>query len=653
MRTLLLLFALACLAPALAAPEPPVPAALPTTAEIAAKLAALGVRDDIVPYEARLEVVKIAALGVRDDIVPYEARPEVWLARHIEVALPAVIAGLDNAEPRIREGCLQLLAKAPPADTIRAALLRVAESAEHPLAGPALVALCRYVADARVKEVLSKGVADAQRLPDPEDRAKLAETVGDRAAAVALLLPVLAQQKYPYQKRPIIEWLARLNHASALSALGQLAKSNVWETSVAACLALDQIETSSFRLTPDQKEFLQESGRMGKESGEAMQARWAKLAELKRAEIRPFVLHMLASDRPEPALTILVVWQDRAALPEIQRAFAAQKERTYKRADFAVALLSLLPDDAGAAAVAAQFKPGDDSERMLNWVWQSEVPPARKLAFFRELRNGAWRDLPGVLASQLRLPEAELGSVLVPLLRAETDVTAVALLTERLAETDRQHQYGAEIATAFGKVLAAQQPAWQQPAQVIQLLHAFALSADPAVAPAVCPLLTDQNAPLAVRLAATQVLATCGVDRAAALQTLYAALGAADPASVQQAAEAVATLPWRDDAERAVRETVALAYLGKPGESNALRILATCAGAESARQVAPLLDGNDAGRALLAAWVLAQDSDGTVRTTGLRRLAIYAMFNHQEYQAGSGIDFQIAPEIRLFRQLLR
>jgi len=76
---------------------------------------------------------------------------------------------------------------------------------------------------------------------------------------------------------------------------------------------------------------------------------------------------------------------------------------------------------------------------------------------------------------------------------------------------------------------------------------------------------------------------------------------------------------------------------------NALRVLTTCAGPQTVAQLEPRLDGTNVPAARYAAWVLAQTSDVSAAHKALRRLALHALFCHQMYQQGSGIDFEVAP----------
>jgi hypothetical protein len=138
------------------------------------------------------------------------------------------------------------------------------------------------------------------------------------------------------------------------------------------------------------------------------------------------------------------------------------------------------------------------------------------------------------------------------------------------------------------------------------------------------------------------VVGSCGGgDRARALSILHAALGSADASTREHATAALLDVSCRDEQERNAREQVVLGHLDQPSEDSVLRALITCCSTQGVSRLTPLLDGESVPRALHAAWILAQGPDATVRTNALRRLAVYAMFNHQCYQAGEGIDFRI------------
>ncbi len=74
-------------------------------------------------------------------------------------------------------------------------------------------------------------------------------------------------------------------------------------------------------------------------------------------------------------------------------------------------------------------------------------------------------------------------------------------------------------------------------------------------------------------------------------------------------------------------------------------MLVTCGGAKTVQALEPILDDPDVGRAVYAGWVLAQLPDVAAAEKGLRRVAIFALFRHQVYQSGAGIDFPIAPDL--------
>jgi hypothetical protein len=161
------------------------------------------------------------------------------------------------------------------------------------------------------------------------------------------------------------------------------------------------------------------------------------------------------------------------------------------------------------------------------------------------------------------------------------------------------------------------------------------------VSPQIAELMKSKN--VFIRQAAQRAGAKLGI--AGAMDDLYAQLGAESLSVRKSAAAVLLANPPVDEADRAAREEATLKCLGTPAEDYAMRVLVTCGKKKAARALVAILNDEDVRRGVYAGWVLAQLPEKDAAMRGLRRVAIYAMFQHQIYQQGAGIDFQIAPEL--------
>ena len=80
---------------------------------------------------------------------------------------------------------------------------------------------------------------------------------------------------------------------------------------------------SEGKLTEDQKTFLSKA-RAFKENYSNRINRFKELAKLNKDEIRPFVMQMLQSDKPDAALIVLQVWKDKESLPVIKKMISSE-----------------------------------------------------------------------------------------------------------------------------------------------------------------------------------------------------------------------------------------------------------------------------------------------------------------------------------------
>lgn len=581
---------------------------------------------------------KISALGLEDDVLPYDERPEIWLAQRMDAVMPRLIERLNDRDTRIATNCLALLRKSTATNTVLEALLPIARNAKHPI-NPQVILALSPCADPRVKPLLTKALHDTQRFPDPQVRAQLAAAAGEPEEAVRLIVTLLADRKSEWDTMKRIETLGKIGHAAAIAPLERLTGDSEWGVAVEACLALARIDLAGHGLTRDQEQFLRRSRQGLKASYEDHLAAWRELAALNRDEIRPYVLRMIASDNPAPGLVVLQTWKDREALPEIVR-LMNQEKSPYQQAAFAVAYLDIEGGDTSIRDTLGLVAGGRyPLEALLQRVSVSTLTPERKLRFFREVRATVASRTPWDLAGGLVLNGNDSPTILRQLIQDETNVTALARYVFR-ASHGEPRRFGSEIVLALSRALQ-QGPVTDTDAGAIQeILDACAAYRSKDVGLLAAPLL--QSSQPGVRTAAARVIGTCGGgDRSQAMSVLHDALASADRPLADQAVAALMDVPCQNEAERAAREQVVLGHLGQPSEDAVLRVLVTCCGTQGVARLTPLLDGDSVPRALHAAWILAQGPDAAARTNALRRLAIHAMFNRQIYQQGEGIDFPI------------
>ncbi len=596
---------------------------------------------------------KIEALGLRDDTLATRERPQIWLGQRREKLRPELIAGLDHKEARVAKGCLVVLENAKPDKDLADALIRIAGDPKHPISVPATLSLRRFAKDARAKALLEKALTDVERFADPQQRSKIAHALGRDAEAVGLLVPLLNRMKSDWDVIVLVGRLGEIGHASAVGPLETLTTDPRWRIAVAAYRALAKIDPAGHGLTKDQRAFLDEA-RGGKATHSTLQARWRELAGLKKTELRPLVLQMLASDHPRPALAILAEWKDTEALPEIKRLMVSNQG--WRRQRFIAAYLEIDDSDRSISDVlsmAAGSRRQQDAEVVVRAMAQSRMPTPRKLAALRRLREevGKWRPLlvPHGLMWLAR-DKQDIAPLLVPLMRKETDLMALAGYAQ-LAARDGKKRFGKEVRRAVAMAASTHKRSRTEALAAKTILDAcasYALSDSGRLA----DRLLDAPEPV-VRIAAAQVSARFGGDRKRALQVLYEALESSDASLRKQASACLSDIPCLDATERAAREKVLLSHLGRPSEDYALRGLATCGGSKTVEQLEPLLDADDIPRAVYAAWVLAQHPDGDVKERALRRLAVYAMFHHQAYQQGAGIDFKVARDLDFHQVTMR
>jgi len=615
---------------------------------------------------------KIQLLGLRDDTIRYsDEQPENWLKTRRLSILPELIAGLDNPEKRIAAGCLKIMVDVTDSEELYQVLVRIAADNSHPINQEAILALCGFPLDEKARIILQKALPDLQRFEDPRNRAKIALALGLKSQAVELIVGYIKSCGDVYDKQEAVKWLGEIGDPSAISLLEQIAESPEWQFAVEAYLAMAKIDPAKHELTEVQQAFLIDSRRQGKWTQEAQLEWWKELAKYDKNEVRPFVMQMLRTDFAKTALAVLQTWKDKEALPEIKRIIESnipvqkrmvpmmgdmsvknKRDTSLKRRDFPYFLIAYLDiEDTSQSIqdVASVLKasyvsrmPPLEFRFFVREIAESEMTRERKIEVLRGIRNAIG---PFNLARGTEYLEVndESASIILTLMQAEDDITALGGYT-RAAIHQKHSTFAPEITRSLDLLVSKNVLGKEEDFAAQSILEACVVYNIQNAGMQVNRIL-ESNLPLSVKLSAASVCTELEGNRNKGLSVLYHALKHENIAFRKQASEYLMEIPCRDEKERAEREDVLLSCFGQLCEDYSLRLLTTCAGPKSAEVLQKLLDEENVSRAVYAAWVLAQNPDEQVRQKGLRRVAIYAMFNHQMYQQGSGIDFQIAPDL--------
>lgn len=596
---------------------------------------------------------KIEALGLLDNTLPREQQPSVWLEQRLSTVEPNLIQGLDHREMRVASECLLILAKASQSPEFIAALLQIAANANHPLNAPATLALCRFSSDPRAKVLLEKALPDSSRFPKPEERSRIAEALGRKSEAVQLMVEQMESEKNEWERSKWMGRLGDIGDPSAVPALEKLTQVKEWDTAVPAFLALAKVDPKGHGLTKDQRTFLEEAGRGGKITREDQIKRERDLARLDNAQIRPYVLRMLRSDSPGPALTILAEWKDREALPEIKRLMSAETTVGWMRNGFITAWLTIDGADAALEEFVSLLgeQSGEKSTRKrpvwasreedLRAALQAPLSNEQKLSLLRRAKGLLDKEDPRIIPWVIGR-EDEQGVLLKALMKEESDITALAVYAEK-AGGDPEKRFGDELRHALDTLAAAGDIPHEKKQEAAMILEACSKQEVPGAGPTADRFLDNSDS--RIRFAAAHLSAVSGGDRPKSLSMLLGSLKDTDGAVRYQASLHLAAIPCLDARERAEREAAVLVLVGTPMEDYALRLLPGYEGDETSKRLTPLLDDECTSRAVYAAWVLAQHSDAGIREKALRRFAIYAWFQHQMHQQSSGIGFTIAPDL--------
>ena len=608
---------------------------------------------------------KIALLGLRDDSLPWQETSEYWLRTRREMIIPELIQGLDSDKKRVAEGCLQILEKIPNHPEILDALVRIARNEKHLINHETTLSLCQFPQDPRMPQILEQALA-GDRFPDPRERSRIAEAAGKKEEAANYLIPLLKRKQRDYDMVRDIRKLGEIGHTVAIESLKKITPSNDWGFAVEAYLALAKIDPQGHGLTKDQEEFITQSRRSFKANRETYVKHWKTLARLNKAEIRPYVLQMMKTDRPSAALTILQEWQDKEALEEIRQQILTQ--RSWRLSEFVTAYLRIEGTDKSIEEILSIFKKrktGSDSsysgvvspkyrslsefdiEGIIRSTYRSEMTQARKLRSLLRFREYFGDKYALKFPRNISQHKGNREILLKGLMRQETYLPALVEYAQ-IAARDKQKRYAKEVSQVLEVLSQRNNPQDEKiTGWILEILTAGTL---PNTGHIANKYLQATN--LSNQVGAAYLAATRGGDREKALQIIYGTLANekfANPTKqryLDKAAGYLKSIPCRDDNEKLEREELLLQQLDKATESFAMRILPTCSGTQTAEKLLPILDDKNVKRAVYAAWVLAQHPDEPVRRQGLRRLAIYAMFHHTVYQTGAGINFTIAGDIR-------
>lgn len=319
---------------------------------------------------------------------------------------------------------------------------------------------------------------------------------------------------------------------------------------------------------------------------------------------------------------------------------------------FIAAYLDLEGTDKSIAEVVAMVK-GKESglskyhtDDAIRGVCQSIMSNERKLEVLRRFRD----ELGSRSVAEYFSADSDGMETILPVLMSEeTDINAIGRYAIRAAR-DSEKRFNAEVYNALKKLVLLETISKKQTYGAKLILDACATCKLEGSGKLADKLVSDQYS-IEIQLAAAGVSVTLEGDRKRAMELLYKELGNSNARIRQQASDAVAKVKFLNEAERAEREQILLAHLGKESEDFAIRLLVTCPGAKSLEKLMVMLDENDVERVVYAAWVLSQYPDGNVKTKAIRRIAIYAMFNHQVSQrvGHSGIDFTIALELHFYQ----
>jgi len=595
--------------------------------------------------DARTVQARVQALGVRDDSLPDDERPSTWLRKRRDRVTPQLMAGLGDPNHRVAEACLWILTDNQVSGEILEALLPIAGDPKHSASASATLALAQYPTDERAVRLMAAAFADEQRFPDPFNRAKLAAASRKNYDAIAILSALVEKGDDDYRPTEAVRRLPLLG-PEAIPALEKASQSRKWGAAREAYLALDQLDPKNHALTADQREFLSKGGRSFKAEEKFYRQRQKELAALDRRQTRPFVMQALASSDYQAirdALSILTIWQDQPALPEIKRLIEENPRASSSSATAAYLAIEGGQESDQFVLGKLAGRSGLSAEDGLRAIVRAEIPNQRRLELLRKAR-GVIRDAPYALPHSLNFFQGDLALLLGPLMDEETDIRALGMYAEKAGQ-DQQKRFAKQIARAVGLLATAAQGT---PGES----HEFGAAARRILGAAAAYELKEVEADLTalagsaspeVRLAAAAAGARISGQLDENVKALLDQLGSADLHIRRQARDGLGALKPADEAQRRQVEARLLSHLGKPSEDCALRVLAKFGGEDAVRSLEPVLDDTSVPRAIYAAWVLAQIAgQPPTREAALRRLAIFGMFHYYCGQRDVGIAFTVA-----------
>lgn len=600
---------------------------------------------------------KINALGIRDDTIPYAQQPRIWLRGRREQATPQLIEGLASHERRIAVGCLKLLKDVPPSKVLVDALIAVASDRHGPANVEMTLALAPFADDVRARRLMEQAVSDVERFPSPVDRAVLANALGHKKMAVAILLPLLDESRSEHELSDVVRQLGVIAGPDAIGVLERMSHDRRWSLARRAYITLADVDPTGHALTNDQRVLL--SIRKGKESQEAFDARCRRLAALNRKDIRPYVVQAVTSTEANLAFAILSAWRDRRDLPLVGERIVDDRGRLAREALGAyieiddgksmsqAKVLELLAKRSGprlamgAASTMPQvtnWRRRDECLRILRVVCEADVPADRKLAILRAARKQLGSAGPSLISHSLDAVHGDKYDILQPLMADETDLKALGGYA-KIAAQDKNLRYSGEVRRAMRLLAESDRPA----SEAAKILNAVAVYQLKDMDGELARVMQGRNPALGLQAAATA--ARMGVLAGQGEALMLDRFTGEDGSLRAAAAKAMVLAPTANEAARRRREEAALAMLGTAAEGSALRVLATCGRGKTFAVLGKIIDEPDVPRALFAAWVLAQLPGQEPASKGMRRLAIYAFFKRQTPQMGGyqDISFRIAP----------
>lgn len=455
------------------------------------------------------------------------------------------------------------------------------------------------------------------------------------------------------------------NTAAKILVQQEAAKSSKWQEARAAYLELDKLDPKTYGLTEDQRQFLQNFGNRFKEDDKTYRERLVKLAGLNRQQIRPFVMQALASGDYQivpDALEMLVLWQDKDALPEVRKLLAADDRML--RAPVLTAYLTLEGGMESDKYIIEQIrgKTLSDLDLPLVTIMKANIPDARRLELLRRARQ-VIVNAPYALPWSLGHYPGDLATLVVPLMDEENDLRALGVYAEKVAR-DSLKRFGPQVTRAVRLLVEEVRKPTLNSGELDdaarQILEATAVYDLKIVKGEIAVIAASDHPVIHTAALAAKVRLNGRFD--ADVQTLIDQLGDKDGMLGQLAYHGLREMRLSDEAQRRPMEAALLKLLGQPGEPAAVQLLAKFGKQDSVNALGGMLNDPSMPRALLAAWALAQldipvdkavpaDRATGLRETGLtppdrntalRRLAIYGMFHHQIAQQSTGIGFRIA-----------